>query len=200
MSQYPPSVPPLGYAQAYVPRPDPRPTSVKVIAILAIIFGGWMVFGGLCSILQNMGMQLTPNPVADAMNEDKLVRIVTIVSLIVGTILGGIELASGIGALKLKAWARSGFIWYAIVNIATTLVGVVVNILVLNPRMQPLVQKAIQSNAQLNTPFMQWVMRIAVYIGYVSAVLVLIWSMLVLRYMNRPDVKAAFARSYQAMR
>lgn len=194
MSQYPPPQPPLGYATAYVPGPDPRPTPVKVIAILAIIFGSFALLGGLCSIPQYLGVQLSPNPMMDAIRDDPVLRNTMIVSMIVSTLIGGLELACGIGALKLKPWARTGLIWYAILNIATTLVSVVLNVLVTNPRMQPLVQKALQTNSQLNTPYMQSAMRIGKYAGYGSAVLVVIWSAVVLRYMNRPDVKAAFER------
>jgi hypothetical protein len=172
---------------------------VKVIAILAIIFGGFAVLGGLCSIPQYMGMQLSPNPMMDAIRDEPVLRSVTIVSMIVSTIIGGVELASGIGALKLKAWARTGLIWYAILNIATTLIGVILNLLVVQPRMAPLLQKAMQANPQVFTPPVQMAIRMSMYMGYVSAVLVLIWSGLVLMYMNRADVKAAFARGSQAM-
>src|SRR5438552_3185890 len=57
-SQYPP-MPPVGYASAYVRTPDPRPTSVKVISWMAIVFGSLGLLGGLCSIPQYLGVQMS---------------------------------------------------------------------------------------------------------------------------------------------
>jgi hypothetical protein len=107
--QYPPQ-PPLGYATAYVPPPDPRPRSLKVVSILAIIFGSIGALGGLCSLPQYLGVQLTPNPVIDAMRDDALAWGFAIGAMLAGTVLAIVELTCGIGAWQLRPWGRAGLV------------------------------------------------------------------------------------------
>src|SRR5437016_7155883 len=154
-SQYPP-MPPVGYASAYVRTPDPRPTSVKVISWMAIVFGSLGLLGGLCSIPQYLGVQMSrsPNPMIDAIREDRLMWGVTMASMVASLIISAIELISAIGALKLRPWGRRGLVMYALTNIAVTGLGLVLQLTVLQARSDRLIAQVIQNNPQLNTPTM----------------------------------------------
>jgi hypothetical protein len=191
--QYPPP-PPVGYASAYVRPPDPRPTSVKVIAVLAIVFGSLGVLAGLCSIPQYLGVQMSPNrnPVIDAMREDKLLWDVTVATMAASVIIAAIELVSGIGALKLRPWGRRGLVVYAVTNIIVTLVGLGLQWTVFQARSDRLLAEVLRKNPQLNTPAMQTAMQVGKTTGMVFPVLFVIWASIVLLYMTRPRVKAAF--------
>src|SRR5438270_11901094 len=109
MSQYPPpppgypQQPPQGYPpqygqypQQYAPLPyggvppkphSPRPTSVTVIAILAIVFGSLGVLAMLCSLPQYLGVNFGgANPVRDAVRADKLLWVYTIGTMVLGVV------------------------------------------------------------------------------------------------------------------
>jgi hypothetical protein len=172
--------------------PDTRPTSVKVVCIMAMGFGGLGVLGGLCSLPQYMGLQLTPNPIMDAMRNDALLNNLTIASLIVGVVLAILELASGIGAYQLRPWGRKGLLVYACLNLFVTIAGLIVSFAIMAPRMARIIQNAIGSNPQLNSPTMAMAMKISQYVGHAFQVLTVVWTLVVLYVMTRPNVKAAF--------
>jgi hypothetical protein len=173
--------------------PDTRPTSVKVISIMAMGFGGLGVLGGLCSLPQYMGLQITPNPMMDAMRADPLLNNFTIASLIVGVLLAILELASGIGAYKLHPWARKGLLFYAALSLGVTIAGLILNFTIMGPRMARIIQNALASTPQLNTPAIAMAMKISQYIAHAFQVLTAVWTLIVLYVMTRPNVKAAFA-------
>jgi hypothetical protein len=192
MSQLPPPNDPLSYASAGIRIPSPRPTSVTVIAVLAIVFGSIGVLGELCSIPQYLGAGFMPNPVMDAMRADSLLIGILVGSLLVSMLTSVMLLWGGIGAISLKASARKVLVAYAILGIATTVVGLALNFTVTGSRSETAFQKGIQSMPQAQAAMTQKMHVISYYGGIGVSIIYLIWPLLVLYFMNRPHVKSAF--------
>lgn len=182
----PPS-PPLPYPMPSVPQPGRRPTSVTVISIIAIIWGSLAVLGGLCSIPQYMGVRFGPNPVADAINSDPVVVGFNISAMAVAVVLGIMMLAGGIAALSLKPIGRGLLIVYAIAQIAVSIVSVPVQAAIVYPHMMA----AVQSKTGASSPIVAG-MRIGFGAGLVFGLITLAWPIVILIFMSRPHVKAAF--------
>jgi hypothetical protein len=167
-----------------------------VIAIIAIILGSLSVLGLLCTLPQYLGVKLAPNPVMDAMRNDKVLFWFMMVSMAIGTVLAIIQLWGGIGALSLKPTARSALIWYAILYLVTGIIGLILNVTIISTRTQEAVNKSFASNPQLNSPTMKTSMQMGIYGGYCFAGVLLIWPVIILYFMTRPHVKAAFERGW----
>jgi hypothetical protein len=192
MSQLPPPNDPLSYASAGIRIPSPRPTSVTVIAVLAIVFGSIGVLGELCNIPQYMGVKFMPNPVMDAMHEDSLLIGIMVGTLFVSLLTSVMLLWGGIGALSLKASARKVLVAYAILAIATTIIGLALTFTVTGSRSQAAFQKGIKSMPPAQAATIQK-MNVITYYGNIGAsIIYLVWPLLVLYFMNRPHVKSAF--------
>lgn len=194
MSQLPPPPPfdPLFYASPHVPQKSPRPTSVTVIAILAIIWGSLHVLAMLCTIPQYLGVNLAPNPAMDGIRKDPVLLSVSIFNMAIGLLLGVLVLACGIGALSLKPWSRIWMIRYAVIYFFFAIVSTVFNLLFIQPRMEQAMQTAMPANSPFNAAQFQSMMHIGRYVGVCFAVLFLLWPVAILYYMTRPHVKAAF--------
>jgi hypothetical protein len=134
----------------------------------------------------------TPNPVMDAMRQDKLLFGAMVGSLLVSMALAVLELASGIGALSLRPWARRGLVAYAVLNITVTIISLVLNFTVVEARTEHILQDVLARNPKLNTATMAAAMRIGKLTGMILPVLFMIWAGIVLLFMTRPNVKAAF--------
>jgi hypothetical protein len=198
MSQPPPHPDPLVYATPPLRLPSPRPTSVTVLAIIAIAWGSLATLASLLALVQYLGINFGPNPVMDALRRDRLVLSVSVGGIVVRLILSIALLWSGIGSLALKPAARLMMIWYAILDIAASVALVLVNLAVVNPRTEQIMLQVVASNPQLNTPAMKSIMRISSYGGIVLALLLLVWPGLILYFMTRPRVKDAFRRGLGA--
>jgi hypothetical protein len=193
MSQYPPPPPPydpLAYAS---PRQSRRPTSVTVIAIIAIVFGSLVILGSLCAIPQMLGFEFASNPITEKMREDSIYLAVSAASAVIGLGLGIGELIGGIGALSLRPGARRTLIVFAWADLATSIFFIVVQLVVVNPRMEKLMAGIVASNPSLRTPQAQMIMKASMYGGWIFTVVTLIWPILIIRFMNRGHVKAAFS-------
>ena len=100
------------------PSPSPRPTSVTVLSIFAIIIGSLFL---LCNALAMLGQLMMigtggKNPFAPnlpAMNNQAINGYNAVVAL-VNLILSGVLLAGGIGGLGLRSWARRAMISWSI--------------------------------------------------------------------------------------
>jgi len=195
MSQFTPPPPPppdsLGYATP-IQQPNRRPTVVTVFAVLAIIFGSLGALAGICNIPQYLGVRLTPNPILDSMQKDSVILSYMLISLVINLILSVILLTAGIGLLSLKPSSRVWIIRYAVIHIVVTVLGLILSLSFIQSRNQALLQQTLAANPQLNTPQMKAVVQYSAVGGYCFAVVFLIWPLLILYYMNRPHVKAAF--------
>jgi hypothetical protein len=145
------------------------------------------VLGGLCAFPQYLGVQFSPNPVTGAMSKDTVLRTFNLVAMGIGMVLAILQIAGGIAALSLKPSGRRMLIWYAIVQIAITVVSLPLQWAVIYPRMVQVVGAKVAANSPVMTG-----MKIGFFIGLGVALLSLIWPALVLYFMNRPRVKTAF--------
>jgi hypothetical protein len=185
MSQFPPPAG-LPYATPEMPAPSRRPTSVTVVAILAIILGSIGVLAMLCSLPQYMGLQLAPNPVMDGIRKDPLLLGYNIGSLVLGMIIAAALLAGGIASLALKPIGRKLLRGYAVAYLVITIPSLLFNLLVITPRMLSQVPN-LNSNPQLKT-----IITYSAYGGTAFGLVFLVWPVLILYFMTRPHVKIAF--------
>lgn len=187
MSQIPPPLDPIPYAGPTVRLPPRRPTSVTVIAIIAIIWGSIAVLGTFCSLPQALGVQFGPNPATSALAKDSAVKTFQVTALGLSFVLAIVELWGGIASLSLKQSGRKLLIGFAIAQLAIGLLAIPAQVLFIYPRMVHDVEAAVGANS----PVAQGV-RYGFFGGLAFGLLALIWPVLILVFMNRPNVKAAF--------
>lgn len=187
MTQLPPQ-PPYGtipYFTPPLPPPNPRPTSVTVMAIVGIIFGA---IGVTCMPLAMVPyfIQLgPPNPVIDAVKNDQVLFGWMIISLPIHFVLSIVLLPGSIGALSLKVWARKALMFWSIASLVMVVMGLTFNVLLMFPKLQ-------QIQAQNpNRPGAAAATGMTAGIG--GAIVGMLVPILMLYYMTRPHVKQAFA-------
>lgn len=122
------------------PQPE-RPTSVTVFAILNIVFGSLNI---LCSPISLISLFL-PQPVIHTTPDNLPIEIMgpemkmfSAIGAIIGLIAGFFLLASGIGLLRLKNWARQIAYFYGWFTIIWGIIGTCVNIFFLLPKLSGL--------------------------------------------------------------
>jgi hypothetical protein len=197
MSQMPP--PPLGYATR-LPDSNPRPTTVTTIAIIAIVLSSVALLGVLCAFPQYLGLRLIPNPVMDAQRQDGLLLGYMMGSMLVSLVLAVMQLYGAIQSLYLKPTGRIWLIRFAWMYTAVIVLSVMATVGFVQAHTDAATQKALAQNATLNTPQMRQFTSYGHAIRYCCPVIYLIWPILVLYFMNRPHVKAAFgAAPYEQM-
>ncbi|MEI6211425.1 MAG: hypothetical protein WCR06_07340 [bacterium] len=158
-----------------------RPTVVTVFGILNIVFGAMGLVCMPISLLMTFAMPVQGNPFLQAMRDNPLLHVWTYVSGVLGLFGCSVLLAAGIGLLKVKPWARLASIGYGIFAIVAGLIGLVIQLLV----MVPLLRDAPSGPAGA-----------AVFGGVVGGVIGgcvgQIYPILLIIFMMRPTVKAAF--------
>jgi hypothetical protein len=145
------------------------PTSVMVVSILGIIYGGMMVVCVPVNIVL-MVTPLMPNPVLDVLRHDQTYVTLYLVTSAIGFVMGLMLLASSIGSLKLKPWARVGMNVYAVAHVLTTMMGTAITIMYVLPRTK---------EALANGPGGEAAMKVGVIGGAVGAVLGVLFAMAV---------------------
>jgi hypothetical protein len=170
--------PPMSY---YGAAPNPRPTSVTVVAIISIIMAG---LGILCSPLAIIPYVVDfgpPNPAIAIVKGNAGNMAFMIITLSMGFLNAILLLAASIACLKLKPWGRTGMIVYAVIALFGVASGTVFNILVVFPAL---------AAARTASP--------AGAAGYVGGVGGVIFGMalpvVILIVMRRSNVVAAFRR------
>jgi hypothetical protein len=176
MSYPPPPGPPphIPYYTAQVPFHNPRPASVTVLAILGIIFGA---LGVLCMPLMlaapfipELGEELGQQYEGAALVGNTVLNVVQL-------LLSGVLLISSIAALRLHPLGRKGMIWEEAASLLLLPVGVAMFLL--------------WDLEELRG--MDEVELVAAAAGGACGVLVtVVYAVLVLYFMTRPEVKAAF--------
>ena len=167
--------------------PAERPKAVTVMAIIGIIYGA---MGFLCSPLAVIPYVIKypqPVPAIDAIKNDQVLFGWTMSSLAMGWLLSIVLLIGSIGALSLKQWARQMLIGWAITGMLLSIAGTVLQIAVVQPRMQDAI--GTQSSAEQTGAAIGRVVGLVLGIGLgvgVPAVMLFV--------MTRPNVKDAFAR------
>jgi len=136
-------------APATEPRPAPaqgpaKPgltTGVQATAVAEIFFGGMGLLGApLALFFRGMARDPVSMRIQEITWEGALGGW-TRVSLGLGTLLAVVLLASGIGVLKRKAWARRSGIAYACVSLAMQVIGLAMTVLVLFPALDALAEQ-----------------------------------------------------------
>src|SRR5262245_34457852 len=127
-----------------------RPVIVLVFAILNIVFGGLGTLGMCCAgvIVGFFGMVFSSAP--PSANLPKFPADVLVyfgIAMVYSLIMSVLLLASGIGLLNMRDWARRGSIAYGVVTIAGSLINTQVYVAFVAPQMQKW-QSAIQEQAQ----------------------------------------------------
>ena len=189
MTQYP------GYPQQQQPyyapaQVDPKPTSVKVLAIIGIIWGALQLLCSSISIVGVLAMQSLvkasgqPNPVADALAAKPMLMTALVAVAIVRVVLSLTLLVGSIAALSLKAWGRSAMLAYSWALIAVTIIEFVVSITMMLP--------AVQQSAPSDPQMRQQMMAQQYGSMFCGPAIALIYPIFVLVYMNKSHVKAAF--------
>ena len=204
-------------------KPD-RPTAVLVIAIFHFIIGGLGVISSLCfgilmlilAALFNVAISemQKKDPQEAKLLEDFIGSFANIPGLIpyligstvISLILAVVLIVAGFGLLKMRGWARTASILYAVVALLMTVGGGLYSIAVINPAVekanQELLQKieahakakgrpvpAQQQNPFANNPFINagsGIFGMAMGSAYPIAVLIVMFL---------PKVTAAFARA-----
>jgi hypothetical protein len=165
-----------------------RPTAVTVFGILNIVFAAFGLFGVLASVLLFTAFGANSNnPVLQIVRDSPAYAAWMKFSVVQGLVASGVLLAAGIGLLMLKPWARILSIAYGIYAILMILVGTVVNYLFL---VQPMMDQA----RGMHGPEMMGAMSGAVGSMFGSC-FGLIYPILLLIFMTRQNVAAAFRRN-----
>src|SRR5262245_19254003 len=187
-----------------VPMPRQRPTSVLVIAILQFIFGGLGICGGLyqlsgaADMLQNAvapqaGQQQGPvSGDIQAFMEKKVPNyaIYAKAEAALGLLLSIIMIAGGVGLVRVEAWGRLLTIVYAFVSIVLKIAGLAYGIAFIFPIMSEFTEEL---KRQPNLPpGTAEGAQIGLMIGIVFAFGTIVYPIIVLIIMFRPNVVAAF--------
>lgn len=162
-----------------------RPTSVTVFGVLNIAFGILGILATAMNILSlaMLGTQAgsMPSGVFNPMSHP-LMSLWMKINIPVGIVVNIVLVAAGIGSLRLRPWARKASILYAAFAIFVTIVGVIINSVVMIPMMSGLDPAKPNSMA----------MMFGFIGGTVGALLGLIYPTLLWYFYTRPHVVAAF--------
>jgi hypothetical protein len=180
--------------QQYYPTPQPaaaRPGAVTALAIIGIVLGG---IGLLCkpfAVLSLFIPQPAPNPAVEMQKE---MMAWNIASAGVGTLISGLLLASSIGALMLKPWARKGMLAYAALAVVMNVVGLVVSLVWVVPKTRRLYEQLQQQQAGAGIPpgLMSFMQNAGAAMTVVAFVIAMVFPLLLWYFFSKADVKAAF--------
>lgn len=165
-----------------------RPKSVTVFGILNIVFAGLGLCGTAFSVMLFMPSSAAANnPVVQIIQSSPGYAAWMKVSVALGVIVAAALLAAGIGLLNLKPWARTLSIVYAIYAIFMVLIGDVINYIFL---IQPMLQKAHGEQGAEAAGAVGGAIG-----GLFGSCFGLVYPILLLIFMTRPQVVAAFSQS-----
>lgn len=158
----------------------PLPTSVKVLGILSIIFGG---LGLLCTPLALVNLFIPQGAPGTEIYELPIMRVWLTVSVVVGMVMSIILLAAGIGLLNLKRWARVWALFYGWFAILWGILGTIFNIAIVIPMIQDLGPEG--------SPEAIGGMIGGVVGGVCGGIIGLVFPIFMVIYMRRPNVVEA---------
>jgi hypothetical protein len=180
------------------PGPDPalRPVSVKVIAILGIIFAAIGLIGsvvGLWAWFAIRFVDLGAMEIYDLMMRHPGVRTMALTNLIVGTALSVMLLWASILALKFNPRGRAMFIAYACISVAVQIASTIASLMLYPPRVGALDQIAFARHRGLPAQSPRVYEFLSEGGMALRLVFAAVWIIAILIIMTRPKVKAAFA-------
>lgn len=162
-----------------------RPSSITTFGILNLAFAAAGI-GGILSTLRmfSADSSATANPVIELLLRNPVYASWMELSIIPGAVACIVLLAAGVGLLKFREWGRKLSIGYAVYGIVSCITGMVVNLLYLIP---PTLQEASQKQGPEST-----VMVVVAFGVTLTSVISLIYPIILLVFMMRPWMKAAF--------
>jgi hypothetical protein len=181
-----PYAPPNQYSgQDPVPAaPAQKSTGVTVLGVFLIIFGALGLFSAPMTFLtRGMARDPASRRINELMYEGTL-GAWTMTSLFLGTCLAGLMLASGIGIVKRRPWAKKTSLGYGISAIVMAIIGQIMSAMLLYPELNKMaehggtVEKAGAMGGMIG--------------GMVGGCLGLVLPVITLIVMTRPNVKAQF--------
>jgi hypothetical protein len=164
-----------------------RPTSVTVFGVLNIVFAIFGLFALIVSVMLFLPHADIKNPVIQLIHDNPAYAAWMHASMALGLLAAAAKLAAGIGLLKLRPWARQLSIIYAIYAMVMVVVGTVVNYFFL---LRPMLEQAHQKQGPEAVGAMAGAIG-----GTIGGCFGLIYPILLLVFMVRPNVVAAFSGS-----
>jgi len=161
-----------------------RPTSVTVFGILNIVFAAFGIFGLIGSIILFLMPVGSNNPVIKIMHENPAYAAWLKICIPLGLLRCAALLAAGIGLLRLKSWARILSIVYAIFAVVFDILAMVINFFFI---IQPMLEQARQQHGPETAGAIGGAIG-----GTIGGCFGLIYPVLLLIFMLRPNVVAAF--------
>ena len=164
-----------------------RPTSVLVFAILNLLLAGLGVFGLAFELARRLGVLalLTEgNPVYAAMEANAAFKLYNDVTQVMSIPLTIVLVASAIGLLRMKLWARTVTIAYGVLSIAMSLLAAVVHYaLIFGPMVEQTAGTSGPERIQAVASVVGLIVGVVVMMGY--------WLMVIV-FLTRRRVVAAF--------
>ena len=161
-----------------------RPTSVTVFGILNIVFAAFGIIGTFASLAFFSANADMNNPVVKIIHENSSYAAWLKICIPLGLIVSVALLAAGIGLLKLKPWARILSIAYTVYAIVFGIIGMVVNYFFL---VQPMLAQAQSQQGPQAAAAIGGAIG-----GSIGGCFGMIYPILLLIFMTRPNVIAAF--------
>lgn len=161
-----------------------RPTALTVFGVLNIVFAVFGVFGLIFSMALFHLPADSNNPVIKLIHENAAYATWLKAGILLGVPSCLVLLATGIGLLCLKSWARILSMVYAIYAIVFGIVGMVVNSIVM---VLPMVEQARQQQGPEAAAAVGGAIG-----GTIGGCFSLVYPVLLLIFMTRPKVVAAF--------
>ncbi len=162
-----------------------RPASVTTFGILNIVFAGIGMLGVAATVAMLSGRGGAANPVLTLMRDNSAYAAWTKISLPLGILSCVALMAAGIGLLWLKPWGRKLSIGYAIYAILFGILGTVINFMFL---IRPMLEEAARNK---QGPEAASAIGGAIG-GGVGGCLGIVYPILLLIFMTRPKLVAAF--------
>ena len=154
-----------------------RPTGVKVIALAGIAQGVLTLMGLVMTGMKFGGMDKGADQIVDAVRNSRFLTGWMLGTSMAALALGLMLVLASMAALSLKRWARKGLVIWAVGWMLLNAANLSVNFMVL----YPMLKKALPSMEQ----------------GLIAAAVAfgIVWPAVVIWYMGRKNVKAAFKRA-----
>ena len=164
----------------------PRPVSVTIFGILNIAFAAMELLGLLFSALSRVLLHSAQNPITKAMQDNPDYHTYQMIAVPVGLVAGLALLASGIGLLFLKNWARQLSLACGVYKM---IAGVVTPFLLYRPVIVPMLDTVAKQLKAIAPETLQQIAFVGLIVG---AIFSLIYPGLLIFFMTRPKVVAAF--------
>lgn len=178
-----PNAPPGPYLPygGYAPVANPRPTTVTVMAIIGIIWGSLLLICNGFGLVPYLGVNLGPNPVLERLSREPAAYATELGSVVVQLAGSLILLVGSVLALSLKPLGRRLMLLYGGIGVTVAVVRAILVFTIVLPVMQ--------QNIPAGSP-----QQVGYNIGMAFGLLmILVFPVLVLIFMNKPHVKSAFA-------